>query len=175
MKSTTEPAELPPADKADELPADLAQILPGLPPETRKIVVRALSVAEVAGPIPCAEQMASYEPDVRAKILEWADVQMHHRMDMERRQVTGAEWRMNLGQWITGATALSSIGVAAYVMIVGGVTTGAVAGGIGIMAIGVGGPSVAAAFAEVIARYLEREPSAPPETTPQRKKPPKRR
>lgn len=170
-KGAVTPAEQP-ADTPDDLPQELVELLPKLPPEDQETVIRLVSVSAVVGPLPPPEMLDRYDSETKALICSHADAQIRHRHELEYRQVQGNERRMDRGQLIAAGVSLTALGLGAAVMIVGGMTTAAVVGGAVFVTIGIGGPSVATVFAEVLARKIDKTAEQEERPQPQQRKRP---
>ena len=142
--------------KGEILPPDALKQLEGLgvdtsDPNTVLALVGIISLSFHRGPIPPASELEAYEkaiPGSAAQIMGWAEQQMNHRHSLESSQTSGNESRMSRGQWFAAGIASLSI-IAAVILAwlgVGWVVP------VAIVAIGVGGPSVASVIARLIPR-----------------------
>lgn len=164
-KKNVTPASDPAAPRQEIVPPQIAKVLPQLPPEAAAVVFEAVMHS---GPIPPAEFLASYPEDIQRKIVEWADNQHKHRIELENLTTHGNESRMNRGQWMTAGIAFSSVVAAA---VVGVLTPGNWLVPAIIVAIGVGGPSVAATIGHALGHYMSRTEEKTPDQGSARTKP----
>lgn len=95
---------------------------------------------------PPAEWFEAYErtfPGWGMKLLELTETQVNHRHRLEAKQVDRSERRMDVGQYGTFALGGASLLVALLIQIYGPTSWATSLAALGIVVVGIGGPSVA--------------------------------
>lgn len=127
-------------------------MLTRIPEPERAIIMQAVAHY---GPIPPQEVLGSYPEQIQAKIIEWADRQIDHRMAMER----APQDRADRAQRNTTIVAVLSLLIAA---VVGTYLQQPWLAAV-IATLGIGGPNAAT----IISRYIARLPGARDQPPPQ--------
>ena len=108
------------------------------------------SMAMYRGPWPPAAILAEYEerfPGWGVRLLELTEKQVSHRQGLEARQVEQIERRMDAGQKLSFAIAALSVVSATSILIFALPNWFTAIAALGIVVVGVGGPTVARVFA----------------------------
>jgi uncharacterized membrane protein len=95
---------------------------------------------------PPAEWFETYErtfPGWGMKLLELTEMQVNHRHKLEAKQVERSELRMDVGQYGTFGLGILSLVVALLIQIYGPPTWATSFSSLGVVVVGIGGPSVA--------------------------------
>lgn len=95
---------------------------------------------------PPAEWFEAYErtfPGWGMKLLELTEMQVNHRHKLEAKQVDRSERRMDVGQYGTFSLGILSLIVALLIQIFGPSSWATSIAALGVVVVGIGGPSVA--------------------------------
>lgn len=130
-----------------------AEILDSLPPQLKEALQNGGSLkAEFSktsvfqSSLPPAEWFEAYErtfPGWGMKLLELTEMQVNHRHRLEDKQVDRSERRMDVGQYGTFALGGMSLFAALLIQIYGPSSWATSIAALGIVVVGIGGPSVA--------------------------------
>jgi uncharacterized membrane protein len=140
----------PSSDTVEQIPAD---VLSSLPPQVREILQNGGRItAEYSktsvfqSNFPPAEWFEAYEqsfPGWGMKLLELTEMQVNHRHKLEAKQVDRSERRMDVGQYGTFGLGILSLIVALLIQIYGPSSWATSISALGVVVVGIGGPSVA--------------------------------
>jgi uncharacterized membrane protein len=141
---------LPSSNTVEQIPAD---ILNNLPPQVREMLQNGgrftaeySKTSVFQSNFPPAEWFEAYEhsfPGWGMKLLELTEMQVNHRHKLEAKQVDRSERRMDVGQYGTFGLGILSLIVALLIQIYGPSSWATSIAALGVVVVGIGGPSVA--------------------------------
>lgn len=98
------------AQKSEEIPVEVAEVIKDLPKEKRQTLIRALSVKRsYSGPLPDGESIKIYDeviPNGGDRLMSTVEKQLDHRIEIEKTGVKRSFNQSSTGQWMGFAIAI---------------------------------------------------------------------